>query len=69
LPKLPILSGQEVVKKLRKAGFEVVREGNHVILRKGETVLPVPRYDEIDRSLLRRIIAQAGLSRQEFLAL
>jgi predicted RNA binding protein YcfA (HicA-like mRNA interferase family) len=43
VPKLPVLSGEELIKALKKAGFEVVRQrGSHVSLTKGEyhTVVP-----------------------------
>jgi len=35
MPKLPVLSGEEFVRALQKAGFAVVRQkGSHVSLRK-----------------------------------
>ncbi len=43
--------------------------GSHIIMVKGETVVPVPKHDQIKRGLLMEIIAEAGLSKEEFLAL
>jgi predicted RNA binding protein YcfA (HicA-like mRNA interferase family) len=58
------------VKALRKAGFQVVRQkGSHLILLKGEHVVPVPKHREIKRGLLMEIIAEAGLTKEEFLKL
>jgi predicted RNA binding protein YcfA (HicA-like mRNA interferase family) len=47
MPKLPRITGQELVKALQKAGFEIARRrGSHVQMRKwieGEKVtFPVP---------------------------
>jgi len=68
--RLPLLSWREVVKVLVKAGFRVVRQkGSHLILAKNEYVVPIPKHREIKRGLLTEIIAEAGLTREEFLKL
>ena len=74
MPKLPRISGKEVIKILTKIGFVAVRQkGSHVILRKegigGSLVTVVPQHSEIDRGTLLEIIRQAGLSREEFFKL
>jgi predicted RNA binding protein YcfA (HicA-like mRNA interferase family) len=74
MPKLPHLSGKEVIKALSKAGFNPVRQkGSHVILVKpspeGERALVVPLHREIDVGTLLEIIRQAGLKRDAFLKL
>lgn len=70
LSKLPLLSWHEVVKVLGKAGFKVVKQkGSHLILAKNEHVVPIPKHDEIKRGLLIEIIAEAGLTKEEFIKL
>lgn len=70
MSKLPLLSWRDVVKVLAKAGFRAARQkGSHIILVKDELIVPVPKYDEIKRGLLMEIIAEAGLTREEFLKL
>jgi len=70
LSKLPLLSWRDVVKVLVKAGFTVARQkGSHLILTRDEYVVPVPKHKEIKRGLLVEIIAEAGLTREEFLRL
>jgi predicted RNA binding protein YcfA (HicA-like mRNA interferase family) len=57
-------------KVLAKAGFQVARQkGSHLILIKDEYVVPVPKHKEIKKGLLMEIIAEAGLTREEFLKL
>ena len=68
---LPVVSGRETIKALRKAGFEVVRQrGSHVRLEKtteDETIkLTVPLHKTLKKGTLRRIIQDAGLTIQEF---
>jgi predicted RNA binding protein YcfA (HicA-like mRNA interferase family) len=73
--RLPSLKPDEVIRALRKAGFEVTRiKGSHHIMRhrvdptRG-TVVPVHAGKDIKRGLLRKIIADAGLTVDEFKAL
>jgi predicted RNA binding protein YcfA (HicA-like mRNA interferase family) len=70
LSKLPLLSWREVVKALKKAGFQIARQkGSHLILVKDECIVPVPRHEQIKRGLLMAIIAESGLTKEEFLKL
>jgi predicted RNA binding protein YcfA (HicA-like mRNA interferase family) len=40
-----------------------------LILVKDEIIVPVPKHKEIKRGLLMEIIAEAGLTKDEFMAL
>ncbi|MFQ5761940.1 MAG: type II toxin-antitoxin system HicA family toxin [Candidatus Bathyarchaeia archaeon] len=66
--KLPLLDWREIVKTLGKASFRIARQkGSHIILVKDERIVPVPKHAEIKRGLLMEIIAEAGLTKEEFL--
>ena len=72
--KLPVLSGREVIKILKKAGWTPARQkGSHIILVKhtseGKKGVVVPNHKEVDVGTLSEIIRQAGLTRKEFLKL
>ncbi len=72
MSKLPILSGQECIKALGKAGFYFLRQrGSHIILRRDEPFaeVVVPNHQELDKGSLRAIIRQVGLSVDEFIGL
>jgi predicted RNA binding protein YcfA (HicA-like mRNA interferase family) len=70
LSKLPLLSWREVIKALNKIGFVAARQrGSHIILVKDERVVPVPRHNQIKRGLLLEIIAEAGMTKEQFLKL
>ncbi|MGI9015635.1 MAG: type II toxin-antitoxin system HicA family toxin [Euzebya sp.] len=61
-------SGRQVLKGLRRAGFnEVSRRGSHVKLKNadGRTVI-VPDHKEIARGTMRSVLRQAALSEAEF---
>ncbi len=66
-PKLPVLSGDDLVKALRKVGYEEVRQkGSHIRLRHSadpeRKPLTVPRHQTLKRGLLHRILRDAGLT-------
>jgi predicted RNA binding protein YcfA (HicA-like mRNA interferase family) len=58
---------------VNRAGFERVRQrGSHVYLRHPDgraTVVPVHPGEDVGRGLLRRVIGDVGLTRDEFLNL
>ena len=71
--KLPVVSGNDVIKLLKREGFAVVRQrGSHVSLHKktdDKTMLVVvPLKKEIKKGTLLSIIKQAGMSREEFIS-
>ncbi|MFN2456007.1 MAG: type II toxin-antitoxin system HicA family toxin [Pyrinomonadaceae bacterium] len=70
---LPRVSGREVVKALRKLGYEQDRQrGSHIVLRRSvypHRRLVVPDHPEVAKGTLRAIIKQAGLTVDEFKAL
>ncbi len=67
--KLPSLSWREVLKALRRFGFVPVRQSSsHILLRNQEGArIVVPRHDPIGKGLLMDILAEAAISKEEFL--
>ncbi len=73
MSKLRPVPAERVIKALQKAGFEVVRSrGSHVFLRHADgraTVIPVHKGENLGRGLLRKIMHDVELPREEFLEL
>jgi len=73
MPKLPILSGQEIIKILQKIGYWPIRQrGSHIRLDcaiPGRKRITVPNYRSIDIDLLSKILKNAGTTKEEFLVL
>lgn len=71
--KLPVVSGKEFVKRLKKKGYKFVhQEGSHMIIRLNVppyTKLSVPNHKELDRGLLRSLIQDADITVDEFIGL
>ena len=66
---LPLLSGSQLIKALRKLGFDVVRiKGSHHFLQHPDgrcTVVPGHRGEAIGRGLFAQIFRDCDLSREE----
>jgi len=60
------------LRALRRLGFEVVREAEHIALRRvnadgSVTPMTIPNHPALKASTLRAICTQAGIPRDEFL--
>ena len=68
--KLPVISGKQLCKMLRRKGYFIDHQtGSHIILRDKDPPhrrLTVPNHKEIAKGTLRTIIRQAGLTMDEF---
>jgi predicted RNA binding protein YcfA (HicA-like mRNA interferase family) len=69
---LPMLTAREVIRPLERAGFQVQRQtGSHARLRHTDgrvVTVPIHASQAIGRGLLRKILRDADLSREEFIA-
>jgi len=72
MPKLPSVSGERVVKALKRSGFVQLRQkGSHVSLEKriGDKTwrTVVPMHSDVAKGTLADILKQCGLTLAEFL--
>lgn len=75
--RLPILSSKQIIKALKKAGFEYAPKrgkGSHIALFKIDEknvkrLVIVPKSKNIPKGTCLSIIDQAGLNKDEFLKL
>ena len=63
---VPALPHTRVVRALERTGFRVVRQGKHVVMTDGKTVVTIPRHNPVNRWTLAGIIKEAGLTVDEF---
>ncbi|GBE20597.1 MAG TPA: type II toxin-antitoxin system HicA family toxin [Candidatus Pacearchaeota archaeon] len=70
MSKLPLISGKKLCKFLEKLGFEMIHgKGSHRRFKHLDgrrTVVPVHGNEKIGRGLLREIIKQMKITREEF---
>ncbi|OGW05279.1 MAG: hypothetical protein A2W77_08335 [Nitrospinae bacterium RIFCSPLOWO2_12_39_16] len=76
MPKLPTISSKEVIRILRKIGFEYAPKrgkGSHLAFVKKDgdktRLVIVPKRMDIPKGTLLAILDQAGLTKDEFIDL
>ena len=68
MPRLPRVSGAEVVRALERLGFAVARQrGSHIVLRRGSSGCVVPNHRELKTGTLAGVLKQAGVSAEDFI--
>ena len=68
MPRLPLISGRELVKALERLGFEQVSQrGSHVKLRRRSTTCIVPLHPELKKGTLNGVLQQAEVTLTELL--
>ena len=70
MPKLPVVSGKECIRRFQRGGWRQDRQrGSHVVMLKtGETAsLSIPLHRELAPGTLRALIRAAGMTVEEFI--
>jgi predicted RNA binding protein YcfA (HicA-like mRNA interferase family) len=68
MPKLPIVSGADVVRALERLGFAMTRQrGSHMMMRRGSSGCVVPNHRELKTGTLVGLLKQAGVSPDDFI--
>lgn len=71
MSNLPSITGVQLIRALRRLGFDVVRvRGSHHFLKHADgrcTVVPVHRGETIGRGLLAQILKDCDLTREELI--
>jgi predicted RNA binding protein YcfA (HicA-like mRNA interferase family) len=64
--KLPGVNHLDAVRALQKAGFQVVRQGKHIVMSNGARYITLPRHNPIKAFTMGGIVRDAGLTVEEF---
>lgn len=65
--RLPAVSGLECVDTLRKMGFRVTTDGEHLIgLQRGRHIVVVPRVETLSPIQLHMVLAKAAVAVTDF---
>ena len=66
MPKVPGIGHLAAIRAFEKAGFVITRQSGHVVMKKGQSVLVVPRANPIKPHTMGALVKAAGLSVDEF---
>ena len=66
MPRIPGVNHQDAVRARGKAGFQIIRQGKHIVMSDGTRQVSIPRHNPIKAFTRGGIIQDAGLSPEEF---
>ena len=66
MPRFPGVSQKAAERALRKAGFEIIRQGKHITFSDGVKIIQLPRHNPINSFTMGKIVQDAGLTPDEF---
>ena len=68
MSKLPVASSRDLIKYLMKKGFQYQHtKGSHHVYKLNDILVTVPERKEIGKGLLKAILEEAGISRDDFI--
>ena len=66
MPKIPGVNHLDAVRALEKAGFRIIRHGNHIVMSDRVRILTIPRHNPVNAFTMGGIARDAGLSVEQF---
>jgi predicted RNA binding protein YcfA (HicA-like mRNA interferase family) len=66
VPSLPGVNHLDAVRALEKAGFQIIRQGKHIVMSDGVRQVVIPRHNPIKAFTMGGIVRDAGLTVEEF---
>ncbi len=66
MPKLPGVNHLAAIRALEKLGYQIARQGKHIVMTDGTRTLTIPRQNPVNAFTMGRIVVDAGMSIDEF---
>ena len=66
MPRLPGINHLHAVRALQKAGFEIIRQGKHIVMSDGIQTLTIPSHNPVNSFTMGYIARQAGPTADQY---
>jgi predicted RNA binding protein YcfA (HicA-like mRNA interferase family) len=66
MPKLAGINHLSAIRAFTKIGFIIARQGKHVVMRRGDRRIVIPRGNPINAYTMGGIVRDAGLTLEQF---
>ena len=66
MPRLPGINHMVSVRVLQRVGFEIIRQGSHIVMSDGVRMVTIPRHNPVNAFTMGQIARQAGLTAEQF---
>lgn len=68
MPNLPVVSSRDLIKYIKKKGFQYDHTtGSHHIYKLRDRLVSIPERREIGKGLLLAVLEEVGISRDDFI--
>jgi predicted RNA binding protein YcfA (HicA-like mRNA interferase family) len=67
--RIPGVNHLDAVRALQKAGFQIIRQGKHIVMSNGTRQVTLPRHNPIEAFTMGGIVRDAELAVDEFRSL
>jgi predicted RNA binding protein YcfA (HicA-like mRNA interferase family) len=66
MPRIPGVNHLDAVRALQKAGFQIIRQGKHIVMSDETRQVTIPRHNPVKAFTMGGIVQDAGLTVEEF---
>ena len=66
MPKLPGVDHLDAVRAFQKAGFQIIRQGKHIVMSDDVRIITIPRHNPVNAFTMGGLVVDAGLTIDEF---
>ncbi|MBI4520690.1 MAG: type II toxin-antitoxin system HicA family toxin [Gemmatimonadetes bacterium] len=66
MPRIPGVNHLDAVRALEKVGFHTVRQGKHIVMSDGTSIVTIPRHNPLNAFTMGGIARDAGLTPERF---
>ncbi|HEY1376587.1 MAG TPA: type II toxin-antitoxin system HicA family toxin [Gemmataceae bacterium] len=63
---MPGVNHRDAVRALEKIGFQIMRQGKHIIVSAGVRTVAIPRHNPVNANIMGSIARDAGLTVDQF---
>jgi predicted RNA binding protein YcfA (HicA-like mRNA interferase family) len=64
MPELPGVNHLDAVRALRKAGFQIARQGKQIVMTDGARIISIPRHNPVNAITMGYIVRDVGLTNE-----
>ena len=66
MPRIPGIHHMAAVRALQKIGFEIIRQGGHIVMSDGVRLVTIPRHNPVNAFTMGQVAKHAGLTPEQF---
>jgi predicted RNA binding protein YcfA (HicA-like mRNA interferase family) len=66
VPRLAGIRHLDAVRALEKVGFQIARQGKHIVMTDGTRILTIPRHNPVNAITMGNIVRDVGLTNDQF---